>query len=331
MTRAVVALALAGLLALAGCSAVSGPAERGPTPTLTPAPVPDEGPSSDRAPRPAALREPVDPWQVADGHAATLAGANYTWNLSRSRTIHRPGPLRTRTTTRVVRVANRTTHRVDRTDRGTGWGGETRSRTVPTEYATGGTAFERRPADGPVRSRRLGRPSGGEGVMEDRAEAVIARYLATEHTRVEQRTENGSTLYVVEGDGAPPAVAADSDRIVTDYHVVALVRPDGRVQTLWARWTDGNRAVVTVRASYRAVGNTSVEAPAWVTRTRADGTTTATPTPATDEADADAWFVDDDIRAAAASRGNESDGSATDGSAEAADGWVGWPAWASDD
>lgn len=318
------ALALTGLLALAGCSAVSSPAEQGPTPTLTPAPIPDATPSSDRAPRPAALREPVDPWAVADGHAATLAGESYTWNLSRSRTVHRPGPLRSRTATRVVRVASRTTYRVDRTDRGTGWSGETRSRTVSTEYATGGTVFERRPADGAVRNRPLDRPSGREGVMADRAEAVVARYLATEHTRVEQRTENGSTLYVIEGNGAPPAVTEASERSVTDYHVVTLVRPDGRVQALRARWTDGNRAVVTVRASYRRVGNTSVEAPAWVTRTRADATTTATPTPATDEADADDWFVDDDIRAAAASRGNESDGSTDDI-------WVGWPAWATDD
>jgi hypothetical protein len=317
-----VAVALAGLLALAGCSAVGGPTDRGPTPTLTPAPVPDEGPSSDRASRPASLREPVDPWRVADAHATTLAGENYTWNLSRSRTVHRPGPLRTRTTTRVIRVANRTTYRVDRTDRGTGWSGETRSRTVTAEYAAGGTVFERRPADGPVRSRSLDRPSGREGVMADRAEAIVARYLATEQTRVEQRTENGSTLYVVTGNGTPPAVAAASERSVTDYNVVALVRPDGRVETLRARWTDGNRAVVTVRASCRAVGNTSVETPAWVTRARDDAT--ATPTPATDEADADAWFVDDEIQAAAASHGNESGESG-------ADSWVGWPAWATDD
>lgn len=54
--------------------------------------------------------------------------------------------------------------------------------------------------------------------MADRAEAVVARYLATEHTRVEQRTENGSTLYVIEGNAAA-AEANESDGSTDDVWV----------------------------------------------------------------------------------------------------------------
>lgn len=293
MTRTGTALLVGGLLVLAGCSVVDDPADRGPTSTLTPAPVPEAADAATTSQRPGALRQPLDPWDVADAHAATLAGQNYTWVLSRNRTTHRPGPLRSRATVRSVRVANRTTYRVDRTRRGTSWSGYTRAGTEPTEYATGGQVFERRPADGPARARPLAQPRGREGPVGDRAEAVVARYLAANRTTVEPATTEGAA-YVIRGNGAPPAVAAATAESVASYRVTALVESDGRVRAMTARWRDGTRAIVTVRMRYRAVGETTVTPPS--------------------------WFTGDDGRAAA---GN--------GTAGATGEWVGWPAWASDD
>ena len=129
--------------------------------------------------------------------------------------------------------------------------------------------------------------------MGDRAEAVVARYLAAERTTVEPAAEGAA--FVIRGRGAPPAVAAATEESVTGYRVRALVASNGRVRAMTARWRDGTRAVVTVRMRYRAVGETTV-----------------TPPP---------WFTGDGVRSAAA--GN--------GTAGATDEWVGWPAWASDD
>jgi hypothetical protein len=321
VTRAV-AVALAALLVLAGCSAVGGPAERGATPTLTPAPVPDDAADSDAPARPGFIQRPIEPWTVGDAHAATLSGTNYTWVLSRNRTTHRfDFPDSGRETVRVVRVANATTYRVDRRVRVTTVSGPGHWRAATTEYAAGGLVAERRPPTDPVRVRPVERPRNGEGVVDDRAESLVARYLDAGETTVVRFRDDGRRRYLVRGRGAPPSVTTLANDTVSDYRVAAVVRPDGRVVTLQARWLEGSRTVVTVRSEYRAVGNTSVPAPEWfgdapvqrsVGRSAADSP--------------DDWFVDSDLREAAASRSgrNERSGRATGG-------WVGWPDWASDD
>jgi hypothetical protein len=60
VTRTGTAL-VGGLLVPAGCSAVDDPAGRGPTSTLTPAPVPETADAATTSRRPAALRQPLDP------------------------------------------------------------------------------------------------------------------------------------------------------------------------------------------------------------------------------------------------------------------------------
>jgi hypothetical protein len=318
-------VALAGLLVLAGCSAVGTPAQRGPTPTLTPAPVPGDATGETTRQRPDFLRGSVEPWTVGDAHAATLAGRNYTWVLARNRTTYDLEFYNTgRQSVRVVRVANATTYRVDRRVRRTnGTSSEFGDwRAATTEYAAGGAVLERRPPGGPVRIRPVRQPRNGEGVVADRAEAVVARYLAANRITVDRRTDDGGTVYVVRGDGAPSRLAA-ANGSVTEYRVRALVRPDGRVLALRARWQEG-RTVVTVDSTVRAVGTTSVTPPAWVTDT-----------PSLDEAAAtngsspDDWFVDAELRAAAAAR--DGNGTVATSGASGTATWVGWPAWADDD
>ncbi len=202
-----------------------------------------------------------------------------------NRTTHRPGPLRSRATVRPVRVANRTAYRVDRTRRGTNWSGYTTAGTEPTEYATGGRVFERRPADGPVRARPLAQPRGREGPVGDRAEAVVARYPAADRTTVEPGAAEGAA-YVIRGNDAPPAVTTATEESVAGYRVTAFVESSGRVRAMTARWRDGTRAVVTVRMRYRAVGETTVTPPSWfrgddVRAAAGNGTAGATVGPAT--------------------------------------------------
>lgn len=304
------ALCLAAALVLAGCSVGGGGAgDSGPTPTLTPVAVPEEGGDRGSAgtDRPAALRGPtVEPWELASGHAATLDGRSYTWVLQRERTVLRGElPDARQAVTRVVRVANATTFRVDRSTRSPD--GSVTNAT--TEYAAGGTVFERRPPDGPVRSRPVERPRGDEGVVADRAEAVIARFVPGEAT-VTRRSAGGDRAYLVSSQGPPPeAVRRLSDGLVHSYRVDAVVRPDGRVGSLRARWREDSRTVVEVTFRYRRVGNTTVEPPAWAGA------------PATPVGGGfDGGFADDELRSAAAAGANGS-----------TDDWVGWPAWATDD
>jgi hypothetical protein len=320
VTRAV-AVALAALLVFAGCSAVGEPAERGATPTLTPAPVPEDAAASGAPVRPESLQRPIEPWTVGDAHAATLSGRNYTWVLSYNRTTHRfDFPDSGREAVRVVRVANATTYRVDRRVRVTTASGAGHWRAATTEYAAGGLVAERRPPTDPVRVRPVERPRNGEGVVDDRAESLVARYLDAGETTVVRFRDDGRRRYLVRGRGAPPSVAALTNDTVSDYRVAALVRPDGRVVTLQARWLAGPRTVVTVRSEYRAAGNTSVPAPAWFgdAPVQQPGDRSVADSP-------DDWFAGSDLREAAASRrGGEP-------SSDGVDGWVGWPDWASDD
>jgi hypothetical protein len=318
MHRAVAALLLAGLLALAGCGAVGAPGDRRSTATLTPAPVPDAEASPSSSPPPGALRAPLDPWTVADAHAATLSG-NYTWVLTTNRTDYWVDfPNAGRETVRVVRVGNDTTYRLDRRVRGQRGDGAGMSawRSASVEYAAGGTVFERRPPGSAVRSRPAARPRGAEGLIADRSEAIVARLLAAERTTVRRTRLDGAPVYVVRGNGTPPGVAATTDESVAEYRVRAVIRPDGRVTLLRARWQEGTRTVVDITARYRAEGVTTVERPAWVGNASA-GTV--------DSAGIGAGTTDrsEDV----GSRAAAADGSRANGTAD----WVGWPAWASDD
>lgn len=318
MTRAV-AVALAGLLVLAGCSVVGTPAQRGSTPTLTPAPIPDDATAETTPPRPEFLRSPIEPWAVGDAHAATLAGTNYTWVLARNVTTYRWDlPDSDRETVRVIRVANATTYRVDRRVRRTNGTGSGPWRAATTEYAAGGVVFERRPPGTTVRVRPVGRPRNGEGVVDDRAEALVARYLATDRLTVSRFRDDGQRLYVLRGRGTPPGVATVANGSVSGYRVAALVRPDGRVTALHARWREGSRTLVTVESRYRAVGSTSVTPPDWVAAAPERERVAAANT----SGSADDWFVDAELQAAASVRS---------GSGNETDGWVGWPAWVRDD
>ncbi len=312
-------MVLAGLLLLAGCSAVGTPGQREPTPTLTPAPVPGDASAEAARARPDFLRAPVEPWTVGDAHAATLTATNYTWVLARNVTTYRRDlPNSDRETVRVVRVANATTYRVDRRVRETNASGLGPWRAATTEYAAGGVAFERRPPGAAVGVRPVERPRNGEGVVDDRAEALVARYLAADRLTVSRVREDGERLYLLRGRGAPPEVTTLANGSVSGYRVAALVRPDGRVTALRVRWREGSRTFVTIESRYRAVGNTSVTPPDWV----ADAPPRERAAAANASRSADNWFADAELRAAAGSGSGSENGTG---------GWVGWPAWAQDD
>jgi hypothetical protein len=265
------------LVVLAGCSAL--PTGNGTAPeieeTLTPAPVVATG--ADAAPTPASSvafppgvsrAGTVDPDLIFRAHVESLANRSYTWVYRKTERSNRSGTVTG--TTRVAvdddaaLVANR------------GF----RSGMHNTLYLT--------------RQRGYIRWTSGDGTEYSVRDATVAD---REHSFVgySLRTfipENGVETSVVEWQGRqyirlyvqpqpPPSGLAEElvdSTLVWGYTLTAYVSPAGRVRMLAVEYDD-LRAHVSWRFDYRAVGETTVRKPDWISKVRTgtnrtDGTVT---------------------------------------------------------
>lgn len=247
---------LVALVALAGCSGLSAP-----TPTVTPAPVPGDGvdypPGVDD-------RGVYSPAELASAHDAALAPASYT-----------------RVETLTARTAN-----------GTPWA----TRTVRTRVAPDGRRHTVAELGGPEATypspfRDAMRVEvyvengivyfagwnetadyasferAGGGVSVDRLRLLLSAF----ETRAEPVRRNGTTLVRVESTRlADPYYLESAERAVRgdvrDGEFRALVTPDGLVREYRVVVTvavDGTLVRVERDVGFRAVGETTVERPAW--------------------------------------------------------------------
>lgn len=253
MTRlAVGAVAVVVFLALAGCNAPladeGAPAE---TATVTPAPLPGASTATgDEAAYPPGVGPDgvTDAGRLVAAHDAVLANASHTVRLSSTRKDAN-GSTRTRYD-RVLRVAAPDRFHYVLTVRDAG--GERRIE----RWRAGDEAIAAVTADGETTYRRLDAPP--RPTLVTRAE--LARVLELAPSRIaETVTRNGTTLYRLEG--GPSDVSG-----LSDVSYDALVDPRGLLvsYTVTYEVTDHNRTrSVRVAAAFEAVGETTVERPAW--------------------------------------------------------------------
>lgn len=249
------ALALLVLVVAAGCNA---PGAGGPSTPVTPAAVPD--PPAEYPP--GLSPDGVDrPERVAQAHAEAIGNRSYEWTLSEVRyaartvrvertAVRRAGPARYNGS--VLRQVRRRSGVIDR-------------RTLV--YADGEHRYSRTVEDGAVSYQRApAERYGDEGVYEDTAERLLARYLAVENATVTRTRRGGETLFRLVGSGAE-RVGGES------YEVVALVTSEGLVRELRVNYEppDGPVLAVEVRWRYAGLGRTVVSVPDWYPAARASG------------------------------------------------------------
>jgi len=239
------ALAVLLLVAVAGCNAPANP-----TPTVTPAAVP-EGPVGYP---PGLSPDGVDrPERLAEAHADAVADRSYAWTLEERRytdrtvgvervSVRRAGPARYNGS--VLREFRRREGAVDR-------------RTLV--YADGEHRYSRTVENGTASVRREpARRVGDEGVYEATAERLVVRYLAVGNATVTRTERDGETLFRLVGRTTGRVSASG-------YRVVALVTPAGLVRELRASYEPrrGPVRAVELRWRYGGLGRTTVSAPAW--------------------------------------------------------------------
>ncbi|MBV0924987.1 hypothetical protein KTS45_12345 [Halomicroarcula limicola] len=242
-------VALAALFVLAGCS---GFAASDRTEAVTPAPVPDAEPGATGVP--GLTNDSVNPAILAQAHRNALDDQSYTL------TVHWDASGREWETRLGVED-------------------ERRYRYLSTQ--TTGAYSDRLFVEGDVRYSRHRRPLG---IQYRRNRSVPASERFGHHTGrlVETYLPTGPVAvrqlgggYLVVADRAP----ATFDR-VRNYTVRATVASSGWVRTFSVRYFDPYQDVsVRYRFEYSAIGETTVERPAWVEERWPDdfGRETATP------------------------------------------------------
>lgn len=217
----------------------------------------------------------TDPLALADAHHEALRDASYT--VSTSYEFRRPnGTLVGHgTSTSAVAPGRASFHTVStRTYRDAGetlglehvetatWGEDDRAVTARTR-SNGSTEYRERAL------RPSMRPDTG-------SEALYTAFSAVDTTVATQAERNGTTLYkvVTTSEPAPESVYAGD----ATYSAVAFVDSDGVVRTFRQtyRTTYGDRpAIATRTVRVDAVGNTTVERPAWADRATENATAEA--------------------------------------------------------
>jgi hypothetical protein len=251
-------LAFVALALLAGCSTLA-PASQ--TPTVTPAPVPENAVTTEASPLPPGVtgNAVADIDELARAHVTATTGRSYTWHAQYvvTRTDGQRNTVRQRAS-----VENETTY--------TYW---TNRREAPrdspfdnlgnyTEYAVPGER-DTRAAEGTrweysrvphQRARqRVGRLAGN----------AVHEYLWVTDANVAVRRVGGQRSYEISGTGYAPR----SGYAISNYTVVATVSPDGFVRSLdasYVRTLGSEYERVDYSFAYTRVGNTTVERPEWV-------------------------------------------------------------------
>jgi len=252
MTRPA-ALALLVLAVAAGCNA---PGAGGPSTPVTPAAVPEAQVEYPPGLSPDGIDRPE---RVAQAHADAIGNRSYELTLSEVRytartvrvertAVRRVGPARYNGS--VVRQLRRRSGVIER-------------RTLV--YADGEHRYSRTVNDGAA-SYQLAPVEryGDEGVYEETAERLLARYLAVDNATVSRTRRGNETLFRLAGRG--------SERVEGEgYRVVALVTPGGLVRELRVNYepTDGPVLALEVRWRYAGLGRTTASVPEWYPEARA--------------------------------------------------------------
>lgn len=259
------------LAVLAGCSALG---TTGDTPTVTPAPIPEQTETTPENPLPPGVTgsDITDLDELTAAHARTSRNRSYTWQ---DRYVVVMEDNRSLNVTRIVRVENETTY--------TYW---TNRREAPrdspfdflgsyTEYNSREGRYTRFDDRGRLRyERALQRPASARIVPQ--TATAVREYLWVENATVAVILVDGQRYYEIEGeDYVPPSRWG-----VENYTVSAVVSPEGFVRSIDAsydRTRGGEQERIRYSFQYTKVGNTTVEEPDWVRQQWNQSTETARP------------------------------------------------------
>jgi hypothetical protein len=265
------------LLAVAGCSALSGAApSQDVTATLTPVPVTETSPSGETAtpqPRPASAFPPgvspdgtVDPDRLFEAHVESLAERSYTWVYRKNERANGSGTFSGQTRVRVDDGVGSVENR--------GF----RSGMNNSLYLTDQNGYLRW--------------TNGNQTRYTVRNVTVAdrRYSFVEYGLRTFLPEQGVQTSVVEWNGRryvrlyvqprppPPGLTEQlvDSNLVWGFTLTAYVSPAGRVQMMAVEYND-RQAHVSWRFDYRAVGETNVTRPDWVSRAKDNRSTRTTP------------------------------------------------------
>lgn len=249
--------------ATAGCTGFGGGGADHTT--LTPAPVPSDvpqsGPGSTLAPGVWADGR-VDPGRLAEAQRTAVGEESFRWVATRN-SSGSVGNVSTRSQAFDVIVLENATH-FSRNATLTSGHPVDRFYRLYSEYSNGTYHFVRATSyywDGTRYDISAADPSR-ERLVNATALAT-ERYLSVESTRVEQVTEDGTTLYRITGKNAV-GVGGPS---VQNYTVTAFVTPAGLVRNLSARYRivqGGSVEDVEYRFAFEQIGNVTVAQPSWI-------------------------------------------------------------------
>ncbi|KAB1187594.1 MULTISPECIES: hypothetical protein [Haloferax] len=258
---AVVALLVFAIVATAGVPGIAprlggGTDETQQTQPTTPVPTATPEP---RAIAPGVTTAGVEnATLLADAHRRVVANESYRWTIGYRESIAGDETGREVEVVHVEEphVYNSEVQRVS-------WSG-LRAYPRPTasedSYADGAMRYSRRPNEPDGVAIRVLDPEvlDGPGRHAIRAERYIGWYLSTERSRVVNSTvEDGVEVTRIEGSGN------DFPRS-RDYEFVAFVEESGFVRSMQVSYETRDGLGVTVWFEYDAIGNTTVEPPAWL-------------------------------------------------------------------
>jgi hypothetical protein len=265
--RLLVAVAL--LVVLAGCSVFAGGGEPTPAETVTPAPVPDLGPTDTPAPETPRERLGAFPSISAEGdinvsglfatHIAYLSEQSYTLAWER-RTAGGSGAI-TREYDRRIAVGDDGRFLVRNADEGTN---------TTVTYGDRDGAYRR--VEGPNGTGAEPVPAGlTDPVGQRYAETVsfeILTFLNEGYDSVEVVTRNGRPYARVVSGNVPPQIPETySAYAVHDFAATLWIAPEGYVSAVHYEFDLRNideRIAVEWRYTYDRVGETTVDRPEWV-------------------------------------------------------------------
>lgn len=266
-------LRLVGLLALviatAGCSAFVGGGE--PTPTLTPAEVPDPPTPTETGTTVApgvSTSEATDPVVLAQHHVAAAQGTSYVYREEYREIVGNERTADVQSAHRIV-VENDTVYRrvIPSYD---GWiDGDDHHLVGYGEYADGSTLYRSWHRGDAGRVYQFHRNPGERTSYARYAAGPIERYLDLTDPTITRMDVEGSTAAHFQVSGTN--VSLPTARDVDDYRVRAVVREDGFVKRLDVEYdtsVDGRDLEIGYNFSYRSIGSASVTPPTWADEAR---------------------------------------------------------------
>lgn len=246
---------------LAGCSALGTP---GDTQTVTPAPVPESTETTDRSPLPPGVtgNGVTDPEALAQAHVSAVKGLSYTWHdrvvVLR---VNSGGDSEIRQRAHVqneTRFDYWTNRREADRDSAFSYLG------TFSEYADSSGRYTRSAERGDLIYEQVPHRTARQRIGQ-RARSSIVQYLSVENATVAVTVVDGSRHYEITADD----YSLPSGWVVQNYTVTAVVSPDGLVRSLnasYERTRGRERQWISYSFRYSAIGNTTVEEPAWVSQ-----------------------------------------------------------------